>query len=268
MPRFGLKYLVFAAASISVLAVASLAALPPAARVALDRAIADALENARSGSEVPWSSESGYGGHVTVDRAFSRSTGQVCTAGCNDPCRPVDYQVSSTESLTVFHGLRCRQVEDDGTVRWIVRGNDTITRHMTLVNGVDPNNISTNDTDDNQIAQNDTPARPHTIPATSKIKVQQPALGPKARKRLALQIQLKLSRLLYYSGAADGDFGEASRSALRAFLEDERSAVLPAPSEDVLRLLGLAEARIIRGTCSHPNGVAPSDTVACATVSG
>lgn len=265
--------LVLTVLSVPALAAVALAALPAGARAVLDNAIADAVENARSGIEVSWSSGPGYGGRIVVDKAFSQATGQVCTDTCNDPCRVVNYQVSTADALTEFRGVRCRKVDDDGSVHWTIRGTDMVVRNMNLVKQLDGGTSTDNASDAAEPPQHvatrsPTPPATELQPSTPRVAAAGIHRSLKDRKRLATQIQQSLKRLLYYSGPIDGDFGNASQSALQAFLGDERSPLEPAPTEDVLNLLNAAEQRIGRGNCPHPDGVKASDTVACATISG
>jgi surface antigen len=254
MKRFALTVVLLPA-----FAVAALAAMPPGARAALDRAIAEAVENARSGSEVPWSGGPGYGGQIVVEKAFSQATGEVCTNACNDPCRAVDYQVSTTDALTEFRGVRCRRVDDDGSMLWTIRGTDMVVRHMSMVKQQEAPPAA--GTTGNPFIATVPPPAAHAASASGSRAL-------KERKRLAVKIQQSLKHLLYYSGEIDGNFGSVSLGSLQAFLKDERSLLDATLSEDVLNLLDAAEQRIGRGTCPHPSGIKSSDTIACAMLSG
>jgi surface antigen len=252
MKRFILNALLLA-----ILTAAALAAMPPSARAALDSAIENAVENAPSGTEVPWSGGPGLGGHIVVGKAFSQSTGEYCTGNCTDPCRNVDYQVSAVDTLTVFHGVRCLKVDDDGSVRWGIRGADMVVRRLSMM---------TQPEDPPPARATDHPS--NTLVPTRVGHANSPRGSRALRERanLIVKIQQSLKHLLYYSGEVDGNFGSDSLTGLQEFLNDERSLLGVAPSEDVVNLLNAAEQRIGRGGCPRPSGVNLSDTVACATL--
>lgn len=206
----------------------------------LEQAIVNAAETARSGTHVPWHGGGDIGGVITPDRAYSSQTGAVCN-GCTDPCRKVKYTVVTSQAMSNFRGVRCREatVDSGAAGTWSKPEADTQISYLPVVRDT--------------LKKTRPPSAPPKI--TTKMK------------RLISDIQTTLSDLLYYRSPVDGNFGDTTQQALIEFLSDERLAVAPNPTDEVLQALKSATARIGYAKCPSAAGTQMEANIACGMVS-
>lgn len=220
-------------------------------RQSLERAISLAAETARSGSRISWHGSGDIGGRITPSSAYSAATGELCDA-CTDPCRRIDYTVVTSAAFSEYRGARCRDPnhEDGEAAVWSLSGSDRLVRNLPAAPVLPPPSASS-----------EVIAPPKSAPP-----VDAGILAKASRRDLVSNIQAELSKLLYYRGALDGQFGDATRRALGEFLNDERSRAIAEPNESVLQLLRAANARAIYTTCERPADTASTANMACGVV--
>lgn len=227
-------------AGILIFTAVAYASIPRTDRNSLEAAIADAANTAKSGVSISWTGSGSNAATITLEKAYSRATKELCDS-CSDPCRAVNYQVTTPQAVTDFHGVRCMSVDGAGSIAWKKEGADTVVRNLAI-------------------------ARP--TPKLGAQAIARPVSTSSNSRKLAIAVQDSLKRLMYYTGPIDGDFGAISKSALTDFLNDERSTLDPHPSQDVVTLLTAAQQRIVHTTCPRVDGVKDFHEIACATVSG
>lgn len=94
------------------------------------------LGTAKSGSDNPRQLEADLAINVVPQKAVSRSTGEICGAGCYDPCRGFDLSVTREGEQAIFRysGRRCAVSSD--FAQWGPDGPITLDR--VLRSGPDP----------------------------------------------------------------------------------------------------------------------------------